>query len=87
MEADVYPLDDPDRAIEIDGTIGEGSYLHDTYGYYAHGVGAETAARGAEPRAGLVDPAVLRLRQAAGRLAVIPSRRQTAYVRAARLRV
>jgi hypothetical protein len=42
MEVDVYPRSDPGRAIEIDGAIGEGSTFHETYGYYAHGVGPET---------------------------------------------
>ncbi len=42
MEVDVYPLSDPERAVEIDGAIGEGSRFHETYGYYAHGVGPET---------------------------------------------
>ena len=42
MEADLYPKNDPDRAIEIDGAIGDGSQFHETYGYYAHGVGPET---------------------------------------------
>jgi hypothetical protein len=42
MEVDVYPRTDPERAIEIDGAIGEGSRFHQTYGYYAHGVGPET---------------------------------------------
>jgi hypothetical protein len=41
-EVDVYPRSDPERAIEIDGAIGEGSRFHQTYGYYAHGVGPET---------------------------------------------
>jgi hypothetical protein len=36
------PRSDPERAIEIDGAIGDGSPFHDTYGYYAHGVGPET---------------------------------------------
>ena len=43
MEADVYPLQEPDRAIEVDGAIGDGSQFHRTFGYYAHGVGPETA--------------------------------------------
>jgi hypothetical protein len=34
----------PDRADLIDGTIGELSPFHATYGYYAHGVGESTAA-------------------------------------------
>ena len=43
MEADLYPLDKPERADLIDGTIGELSPFHETFGYYAHGVGPETA--------------------------------------------
>jgi hypothetical protein len=42
MEADVYPLVDPDKSIEIEGALGEGSMFQATYGYYAHGVGPET---------------------------------------------
>ena len=42
MEADMYPRNHPDRAIEIDGAIGDGSRFHETYGYYGHGVGPET---------------------------------------------
>jgi len=42
-EADIYPLQQPELAEEIDGAIGEGSQFHDTYGYYAQGVGPETA--------------------------------------------
>lgn len=43
MEADVYPLHAPDKAVEIDGSLGDGSPFHGMYGYYAHGVGPETA--------------------------------------------
>lgn len=43
MEADIYPLQAPELADEIDGAIGEGSQFHQTYGYYAQGVGPETA--------------------------------------------
>ena len=43
MEADIYPRTYPDRADDIDGTIGEGSSFHESYGYYAQGVGPETA--------------------------------------------
>lgn len=43
MEADVYPLHDPAKADEIDGSLGDGSFFHATYGYYAHGVGPESA--------------------------------------------
>ncbi|MBX3250915.1 MAG: hypothetical protein KF901_27300 [Myxococcales bacterium] len=42
-EADVYPRNFPERADLIDGTIGELSPFHDTYGYYAQGVGERTA--------------------------------------------
>lgn len=43
MEADVYPKNAPERADEIDGAIGEGSSFHEQFGYYAQGVGPETA--------------------------------------------
>lgn len=43
MEADIYPLVDASRADEVDGAIGEGSAFHDRFGYYAQGVGPETA--------------------------------------------
>ena len=43
MEADVYPRSHPERWDLIDGSIGEGSPFHTTFGYYAQGVGPETA--------------------------------------------
>lgn len=43
MEADIYPLQAPDLADRIDGAIGEGSAFHQTHGYYAQGVGPDTA--------------------------------------------
>jgi hypothetical protein len=43
MEADIYPLLAPELADRIDGAIGEGSRFHQTHGYYAQGVGPETA--------------------------------------------
>jgi hypothetical protein len=43
IEADVFSLRDPADADLIDGSIGEGSPFHQTFGYYAHGVGQETA--------------------------------------------
>lgn len=43
MEVDLYPRWHPEDSIVIDGVIGEGSPFHDTFGYYAHGVGPETA--------------------------------------------
>jgi hypothetical protein len=42
-EADIYPLDAPEMADQIDGAIGEGSDFHDANGFYAQGVGPETA--------------------------------------------
>ena len=43
MEADVYPKNHPAMADAIDGAIGEGSSFHQTFGYYAQGVGPDTA--------------------------------------------
>jgi len=43
VEADVFPKNRPERADLIDGSIGEGSPFHATYGYYAHGVDETTA--------------------------------------------
>jgi hypothetical protein len=43
LEADMYPLRDPASADAIDGALGDGSQFHLAYGYYAHGVGPETA--------------------------------------------
>lgn len=43
MEVDLFPMESPERAIEIDGVLGDGSPFHEAFGYYAHGVGPETA--------------------------------------------
>ncbi len=43
LEADTYPPDEPEKAELIDGSIGELSPFHEQFGYYAHGVGPETA--------------------------------------------
>lgn len=43
MEADVYPLRAPDKAEDIDGSLGDGSGFHGMNGYFAHGVGPNTA--------------------------------------------
>ena len=43
QEADTYPVEAPEKADLIDGSIGEKSPFHETFGYYAHGVGPETA--------------------------------------------
>jgi hypothetical protein len=37
-EADLFPLNRPERADLIDGSIGEGSIFHESFGYYAQGV-------------------------------------------------
>lgn len=43
IEADVFTLRHPTDADLIDGSIGEGSPFHQTFGYYAHGVTEDTA--------------------------------------------
>jgi hypothetical protein len=43
IEADVFSLHKPTDNDLIDGSIGEGSPFHQTFGYYAHGVSEETA--------------------------------------------
>lgn len=43
VEGDTYPKDRPEKAIEVDGAIGELSPFHQEFGYYAHGVSPETA--------------------------------------------
>ena len=43
MEADFFFPNKPESSDIVDGTIGEGSIFHDTYGYYAQGVDATTA--------------------------------------------
>ncbi|MCL6521391.1 MAG: hypothetical protein K6U79_03345 [Firmicutes bacterium] len=45
VEVDVLPFDDLEgrKADLIDGTIGEGSLFHETFGIYAQGVGEKTA--------------------------------------------
>ena len=43
IEADVFTFRDPTDADLIEGSIGEGSPFHQTFGYYAHGVAEETA--------------------------------------------
>jgi len=43
METDLYPRNKPELAELVDGSIGEGSFFHEQFGYYAQGVGPETA--------------------------------------------
>lgn len=42
-EVDLYPENVSSRSDLIDGSIGEMSPFHQEFGYYAHGVGPETA--------------------------------------------
>jgi len=69
MELDIYPLNDPAKAEDIDGALGDGSQFHSTYGFYAHGVGPETMKGPAQwqqrlikvqvpPRPGESDPSI-----------------------------
>jgi len=43
MEADLFPLNYPERSDVIEGSIGELSPFHETFGYYAEAVGEKTA--------------------------------------------
>jgi len=54
MEVDLYPLARPELADKVDGAIGESSRFHQTYGYYAQGVGPQTAVLPARWRQRLV---------------------------------
>ncbi len=44
MEADLWPRNHPERADLVEGSIGEGSPFHETFGYYAQAVDETTAA-------------------------------------------
>ncbi|MEA2235697.1 MAG: hypothetical protein QOC81_421 [Thermoanaerobaculia bacterium] len=43
VEVDLYAPSDEASSDLVDGSIGELSAFHESFGYYAHGVGAETA--------------------------------------------
>jgi hypothetical protein len=43
MEADLFPLNHPERSDLIEGSIGELSPFHGAFGYYAEAVGEKTA--------------------------------------------
>jgi hypothetical protein len=43
VEADLFSFRSPNDADLIDGSIGEASPFHQTFGYYAHGVTEQTA--------------------------------------------
>ena len=44
-EADVAPFDDDagEKSLQIEGSLGQGSMFHETFGYYADGVDFQTA--------------------------------------------
>ena len=43
MEVDLFPKNKPELSDLVDGSIGELSVFHQTFGYYAHGVEKRTA--------------------------------------------
>ena len=43
METDLYPKNKPELAELVDGSIGEGSFFPEQFGYYVQGVGPKTA--------------------------------------------
>lgn len=43
MEADLYPKSRPEFSSHIEGSLGELSQFHQTFGYYADGVSPTTA--------------------------------------------
>ena len=43
IELDVVPMRFPEQSDRIDGVLGELSPFHQTFGFYVHGVGFETA--------------------------------------------
>jgi hypothetical protein len=43
IEVDIYPKKRPELSELIDGSIGELSAFHQEFGYYAHGIGPDTA--------------------------------------------
>lgn len=54
LDADLYPLRAPAAADDIDWALGDGSQFQLTFGYYAHGVGPETAKAPADWQSRLV---------------------------------
>jgi hypothetical protein len=42
QEADLWAVDAPEKSDLIDGSIGELSPFHDTFGYYGHGIAKDT---------------------------------------------
>src|SRR6266496_5327982 len=43
MEADLYPKNRPDLSLQLEGSLGELSTFHQTFGYRADGVSPTTA--------------------------------------------
>ena len=43
QEVALYPRGAPEKAIDIEGALGDGSHFQQAFGYYAHAVGPETA--------------------------------------------
>lgn len=43
QDADVYAPEDEAASDLVDGSIGESSLFHESFGYYGHGVGSDTA--------------------------------------------
>lgn len=43
MELDIYARDNPDLRVEIERNLGELSRFNETFGYFADGVGPDTA--------------------------------------------
>jgi hypothetical protein len=43
MEADLFPLRASEAGRAVDSAMGDGSPFHEAFGYYAHGVGRDTA--------------------------------------------
>ena len=66
VEADLFPKNRPELADLIDGSIGELSPFHETFGYYAQGVGEDTACLPEGWRERLVPVASPRTRGATG---------------------
>jgi hypothetical protein len=43
QEVDLYPRAAPEKAVNMEGALGDGSHFQQAFGYYAHAVGPETA--------------------------------------------
>ena len=83
MEADIYPLGAPELADLINGAIGELSFFHDHFGYYAQGVSRTTEKDAVFNRA-LLKHGIVTLDQALARAAQLDdsawAQRATAWI-------